>query len=642
MNQFLRLVLFTLLITFAAGSAKVFAQTTYYWVGGDGNWNDPNSWSLTSGGPVSGATPTERDNVIFNANSLDPTGSDYIVTINANARCADFTWIDVPGVNPILLGGAGLTLQIYGDMIVEAAITNNFEGVIEFLASGSTTISAASPFHSNSTVRFNNPTGIWTLQEKLSVNNIDIISGELNANSRTIDVSGNWIADNPAAIFKSNNGTVVFNGNASTPQFIKTHTVAGSHEFYFLEINNTGAGVVLQSPVTIGVNGGGRMIFIDGIVKTTSVNILTLNNKTQVSGASDISHVDGYVRKVGGDGDNIFNFPIGNGVSYRPAGLVFPNPNPSDNVVYVARYINRSSTGDMNYPPQNATLPLRVSEYEYWEIFKESNQGADARISLTWRIPISGPIGYLGEPATVSSLLICSWSSTDPIVGEWIRRNSTDHTITTADPTNYAGSLRTQGALNSSGDNRFWTIGSEIIPLPIDLLYFQAQLQDEIVKLNWATAQEINNDYFTVEKSTDGQNFTEVLQVEGAGTSEVLKQYQATDPQPSTGVSYYRLKQTDLDGKFSYSKVVPINRNQGVDFLQAYQVSSGHLHVSYQLANAQTGMLHVYDSQGRQVWSKEASATNAQEQIPLTSARGLYLVTLQSSEGTVVKKVIIY
>ena len=104
MNKLLHLLICLFTIVFATSSLKVLAQgTTYYWVGGDGNWNDPNSWSLSSGGPGPGAVPTHKDNVVFDVRSLDPAGGDYIVTIDGNAKCANFTWIDVPVVNSILV-----------------------------------------------------------------------------------------------------------------------------------------------------------------------------------------------------------------------------------------------------------------------------------------------------------------------------------------------------------------------------------------------------------------------------------------------------------------------------------------------------------------------------------------------------------
>ena len=94
--------------------------------------------------------------------------------------------------------------------------------------------------------------------------------------------------------------------------------------------------------------------------------------------------------------------------------------------------------------------------------------------------------------------------------------------------------------------------------LPIELVYFTA---DEIgggVRFAWETASELNNDYFTIEYSIDAVEFTELTTIEGAGTTTEPKYYRYTDFSSNCGIVYYRLKQTDFDGKYSYSKIVSV------------------------------------------------------------------------------------
>ncbi|GJM35503.1 MAG: hypothetical protein DHS20C18_45040 [Saprospiraceae bacterium] len=96
--------------------------------------------------------------------------------------------------------------------------------------------------------------------------------------------------------------------------------------------------------------------------------------------------------------------------------------------------------------------------------------------------------------------------------------------------------------------------------LPIELIAFSAlPIGNRIVSLNWQTATEINNDYFTIERSLDGRIWEEVTKYKGAGNSEVMVRYHLTDENPYMGVSYYRLKQTDYNGEYSYSKVEAVN-----------------------------------------------------------------------------------
>jgi len=76
------------------------------------------------------------------------------------------------------------------------------------------------------------------------------------------------------------------------------------------------------------------------------------------------------------------------------------------------------------------------------------------------------------------------------------------------------------------------------------------------IDLDWETASELNNDYFTVEKSMDGRTFTPIAEVAGSGTSTEPIRYSYTDNDPFIGANYYRLRQTDFDGTESYSNVI--------------------------------------------------------------------------------------
>jgi len=94
--------------------------------------------------------------------------------------------------------------------------------------------------------------------------------------------------------------------------------------------------------------------------------------------------------------------------------------------------------------------------------------------------------------------------------------------------------------------------------IPIKLLYFSAKLKNEEVLLDWATASEENNDYFNIQVSTDNIKWNTVATVNGAGSSKRILNYSVTDKNPQTGESYYRLKQVDFDGMYTYSNISKI------------------------------------------------------------------------------------
>jgi hypothetical protein len=95
-------------------------------------------------------------------------------------------------------------------------------------------------------------------------------------------------------------------------------------------------------------------------------------------------------------------------------------------------------------------------------------------------------------------------------------------------------------------------------PLPIELESFSATRNNKIVDLTWNTLTENNNDYFTIERSLNGIKFEELSKIKGSGNSFTEKKYKLIDENPFSGISYYRLKQTDYNGEFSYFNTVVV------------------------------------------------------------------------------------
>lgn len=101
------------------------------------------------------------------------------------------------------------------------------------------------------------------------------------------------------------------------------------------------------------------------------------------------------------------------------------------------------------------------------------------------------------------------------------------------------------------------------VPLPISLINFKGEKYINENKLSWSTATEINNDYFTLERSTDGEKFEEVGVIDGSGTSNSTLNYNYLDKNFNRGVNYYRLRQTDYDRTTTYSSTIAIDNNIG-------------------------------------------------------------------------------
>jgi hypothetical protein len=100
--------------------------------------------------------------------------------------------------------------------------------------------------------------------------------------------------------------------------------------------------------------------------------------------------------------------------------------------------------------------------------------------------------------------------------------------------------------------------------LPIELISFEGITKNGYNHLFWKTASESNNDYFTIEKTQDGINFTPIANINGAGNSNMVLNYDYIDYNIINTITYYRLKQTDYDGKYEYSNIIGLDNTKKV------------------------------------------------------------------------------
>lgn len=146
--------------------------------------------------------------------------------------------------------------------------------------------------------------------------------------------------------------------------------------------------------------------------------------------------------------------------------------------------------------------------------------------------------------------------------------------------------------------------------LPVELLYFRADKKGSGNVLQWATASEQNNDYFAIERSTDGVTFYTIGSVSGVGNSSTMHQYSFVDTKSLAGTVYYRLRQVDKDAKFKFSTVATISKNGKATGEKMYpNTVVDNLTIS--LANTVTGngSVSIFDIAGRKIKEKSISKT---------------------------------
>ncbi|MFK7950948.1 MAG: zinc-dependent metalloprotease [Saprospiraceae bacterium] len=174
--------------------------------------------------------------------------------------------------------------------------------------------------------------------------------------------------------------------------------------------------------------------------------------------------------------------------------------------------------------------------------------------------------------------------------------------------------------------------------VPVELIDFRAEKAENTSALQWATATEINNKGFQVERSQDGRNFETIGFVEGHGTTVQMHYYDFVDNTPFDGTNYYRLKQIDTDGRFEYSKVkIVVFENSLEKTVALYpNPTQGILN----LQTLQTGKVFVYNTLGQMVQS--INVNNEITTIDLTNLpNGQYFVSFISNSGERMTKKII-
>ncbi len=142
--------------------------------------------------------------------------------------------------------------------------------------------------------------------------------------------------------------------------------------------------------------------------------------------------------------------------------------------------------------------------------------------------------------------------------------------------------------------------------LPIDLLSFDAKVKSSNVILNWITASEVNNDYFTIERSRDLTNWEVVGMIKGSGTTSIATEYSLTDFSPLKGVSYYRLKQTDFDGSFEYFAPKAVTTGESAGELD-FKVLKNPDSWTIALPDEQTYQVEVYTLSGYKIFTGSGS-----------------------------------
>jgi len=200
--------------------------------------------------------------------------------------------------------------------------------------------------------------------------------------------------------------------------------------------------------------------------------------------------------------------------------------------------------------------------------------------------------------------------------------------------------------LNFNDTNGNSRVFFESVALPVELVDFKGKKAEKTINLTWTTRNELNNDRFEVEYSADNQNFKTIgtLNAQGESTSESFYNFAHIDYQ--TGKNFYRLKQIDRDGTFTYSEVITINVFTIENELIVYPNPSpdGRLNITFNATHEADTSIEIYDITGRKVYTFGAENTeigrnNYNLDLQLLE-RGMYQLQLKQGAFTFTEKVV--
>jgi len=364
-----------------------------------------------------------------------------------------------------------------------------------------------------------------------------------------------------------------------------------------ITINNSDGVTVDGSDLKI----DGILTLTDGVITTGSNKVITTAAPTgSISGGSATSFINGTLRRYIATSSATYIFPIGNGTgtsNYQRADLI------NGNLVGIS-YITASTTdmagGNMTQLSPGLTQNTSVLA----EIFDKS-----------WTLtpnaqPSGGTYGvnlYLngvgGGTIADDNFTIVKRPTGSTTWNDWDSFESTTTIPVGGDPgRTVAGGYMQKSGFTSFSD--FGGGGSGGGPLPIVLISWDAEIVGESTSLTWSVASQVNNDFYSIHRSLDCEHWEEVAKIPGAGNANSLMNYHIFDENPYIGQSYYRLMQTDYDGKtekFSllgvfYDKpiILSINPNPVEEVLTLY------------LSETLKGVTHVtiYNTRGQQLYTK--------------------------------------
>jgi hypothetical protein len=416
-------------------------------------------------------------------------------------------------------------------------------------------------------------------------------------NDGTINLKGNWINTVGTAAFEEGESIIIFQGGNNQ----SVTTTGGQESFYDVTLN-CGQNLTLNNSTIIKK----EFLFRLGNVFAATANPLTFDIDAFHTNANIEKHIRGASRRISNKTED-FVFPIGKNGIYRPISIHTQSGGTATQ--FFAEYFYAPYT---NIQPVLTPLD-HVSQIEHWILNRETGS-ANARLTLSW--------GVESIVGNLASLVVAHWTTAN----QWESRGNS---LTTGNIT--AGTIKSANIITQFSPFTLGTTDDTNL-LPVTWLSFNAkynQGQDNVL-LEWTTLAESQNQYFVVERSENGLNFEEIGIKKGSLDTRFIKNYQFWDFEPLHKKIYYRIKQIDTNGDFSYSNVQMIevkdDKKLGITNYQDNTILYSNLDESTK------AKIKIYDMRGNTVSLFEVFLKKGQNQLLLpfyTISKAVYVYKIE-------------
>ncbi|MBL0046696.1 MAG: T9SS type A sorting domain-containing protein [Bacteroidetes bacterium] len=473
-------------------------------------------------------------------------------------------------------------------------------------------------------VDINNTNTDLTINEVRALrNNLTITDGRLTINAGPFNVGGDWTRTNPAGVtvppcaFIPNSNKVVFDKTGAVDQIITCTVNSNTETFYDLDI----------SPATVNVAFGGatNVVVTNNLILTSGKvdmngNMLTLGTTSgagTLTGGSASSYLLAYKAAVNGTFRRYtpstgvsYLFPVGDNTNYTPMNITYN----------AGTTLSSAFTDGQLYAvahPQKGTATSYITRY--WPITPSGVTTPDYNAVYTY---VDADV--IGTEAILFPFKYNSYG--------WVGSGGSGAAFMQGTGSvNTASNTFTWNNINSFSE--FTGLGNGS-PLPINLVSFTGKLMEQDVHLNWITVTEQNNDYFTLERSWDGIHFEIITKQKGAGNSNFTLNYFHSDKSvANSGYErvYYRLKQTDFNGAFTYSTTIAIALSPST---KSFYVAcfpnpfSEVFQIQVNTTSNETAQLEIYTLSGKLIFAKALELSAAKTVIPIEALKGFFFRTL--------------